>query len=59
MISDRIWRESCRALRPPTLGTSTTSSSRTSAVSAQPCRFFSSSASAVGVRRPTAMSLEM
>ena len=31
------WRESWRGFRPPTDGTSTVSSSRTSAVSAQPC----------------------
>ena len=59
MISERIWRDSSRALRPPTDGTEITSSSRTSAVSAQPWRFLSSSASEVGVRSPTAMSLEM
>ena len=59
MISERMCRESWRGLRPPTDGTSMVSSSRTSAVSAQPWRFLSSSASAVGVRSPTAMSLEM
>ena len=36
MISERIWRDSWRGLRPPTEGTSMVSSSRTSAVSAQP-----------------------
>ena len=35
-ISDRICRESCRGLRPPTDGTSIVSSSRTSEVREQP-----------------------
>src|SRR5437870_2971923 len=41
MISEQIWRDSSRAFLPPTEGTLMTSSSRTSAVSAQPCRFLS------------------
>ena len=59
MISESTWRESSRGFRPPTDGTSTVSCAGTRAVSAQPKRFFSSSASATGVRRPTAMSLVM
>src|SRR6266480_2350428 len=59
MISESTWRESWRGLRPPTDGTSTVSSADTSAVSAHPYRFLMSSASAIGVRRPMAMSFEM
>ena len=46
-----------RERRPPTLATSMVSSSSTIADSAQPHLRFSFSASGIGMRRPTAMSL--
>ena len=55
-ISDSTRRGIVRARRPAMLATSIVSSSGTSAVSAQPDRRLSFSASGIGIRRPTAMS---
>ena len=55
--SDRIRRAMARAGRPPTLATSIDSSSPTMAESAHPHLRFSFSASGMGIRSPTAMSL--
>ena len=56
-ISARMWRERTRGEPPPTLGTSMVSVLSTIEAIAQPYCFLIRSASCVGVRSPTAMSL--
>jgi len=57
MISPRIWRDTLRASRPPTLGTSIVSPWGIMKVLAQPNLIFIFSASVTGVRSPMEMSL--
>src|SRR3989304_1524232 len=59
MISQRARRGRTRGVRSPTLNTSINSPSAAMCGEAAPARTFSFSASLIGVRRPTAMSLVM